>query len=98
MENYEEKVEDLEIDEEWGLEAPASPMTNLASWCKKNATTLISVGCTILGFIGNCIFSTATKRGVDDYLYTEVEDDIYRIPVKKMKTSKKEKELHKKKL
>lgn len=98
MEN--EEVKEVEVDEEWGLEAGPSPAQNLWTWVKNHGNTIVTVGCTILGFVGNCIFSAATKRGVDDYLYTTTEDDeIYRIPVKKMKkmeTSKKE--LQKKKL
>lgn len=86
----------IEFDEEMREIEQESFGRRVWNGIKDHADTVVTLAAAVLTVVGSCIYSAATKRGVDDYLYTETDDEVYRIPVKKCKTIKSDKDLVKK--
>ena len=63
--------------------------TGFKQWCKDHPDLVVTFFSGLLGFAGGIIKLIAVKSEYDDNLYTTIDEDVYKIPSKKMKTAKK---------
>lgn len=92
-EHVEETIEVVDLDE---IEVEPTRWERFKGWCSDHAQMIVDLTVAAATMTAACITAVATKNSTNDALYTEVDDEIYRIPVRKMKTTKKEKEFVKK--
>ena len=77
----EEKVEVVEEEEKKTLKQ------RFVAWCKEHPDVLLTVGGGIASIIGGCIKLYASKSEYEDNLFTTVDDQVYKLPAKQMKTA-----------
>ncbi len=77
----EEKVEVVEEEEKKTLKQ------RFVAWCKEHPDVLLTVGGGIASIIGGCIKLYASKSEYEDNLFTTVDDQVYKIPAKQIKTA-----------
>lgn len=73
----EKKVIEIEVEEK-GFKA----------WCKKHPDVVLTVFGGLCGLAGGILKLIAVRSEYEDNLYTTVDDEIYKIPSKKLKTAR----------
>ena len=77
----EEKVEIIVEEEKKTLKQ------RFVGWCKEHPDVLLTVVGGIASIVGGCIKLYANKSEYEDNLFTTVDDQVYKIPAKQMKTA-----------
>ena len=78
----EEKVEVIVEEEE-----KKTLKQRFVGWCKEHPDVILTVAGGIASIIGGCIKLYASKSEYEDNLFTTVDDQVYKIPAKQMKTA-----------
>ena len=60
----------------------------IKQWCKEHPDIVLTVIGGLFTLAGGIIKIIANKNEYEDHLFTTVDDEIYKIPSKKMKTAK----------
>jgi len=58
------------------------------AWCKKHPDVVLTVAGGLAGLVGGILKLWAVKSEYEDNLYTTVDEEVYKIPARKMKTAK----------
>ena len=67
----------------------ADKTTKAKEFCVKHPEGCLTVLGGFVSLIGGCIKLYASKTEYEDYLYTTVDDQVYKLPAKEMKTCNK---------
>ena len=59
------------------------------NFCSDHPDVVLTVLGGLASLAGGCLKLYANKTEYEDYLYTEVDDTVYKLPAKEMKTAKK---------
>ena len=63
--------------------------TIVKEFCSKHPDVCLTVLGGFASLVGGCIKLYTSKTEYEDYLYTTVDDEVYKIPAKEMKTCNK---------
>lgn len=62
--------------------------TKVKDFCSKHPDVVLTVVGGFASIIGGCLRLYANKSEYEDYLYTTVDDEVYKLPAKEMRTAK----------
>ena len=60
----------------------------ILDWAGEHPDVLLTVAGGIMSLVGGGLKLYATKSDFNDHLYTTIDDEVYKIPAKHMKTTK----------
>ena len=63
--------------------------TKVKDFCSKHPDVVFTVVGGFASLLGGCIKLYTSKTEYEDYLYTTVDDNVYKLPAKEMRTAKK---------
>ena len=63
--------------------------TRFKEFCSNHPDVVLTVLGGLASLAGGCLKLYANKTEYEDYLYTEVDDAVYKLPAKEMKTARK---------
>lgn len=66
----------------------AEKKTSIKDFCKSHPDVVWSLIGGAASILGGALKLYASRSDYDDYLYTTVDDQVYKLPAKGMKTSK----------
>lgn len=70
------------------IETKKTKREAIKEWCKEHPDVVFTVFGGVCSLLGGVLKLIATKSEFDDNLYTTVDDEVYKIPSKKMRTAK----------
>lgn len=81
---------DVTVEKKKGFKQKLSEKVDkVKNFCSNHPDVVLTVLGGLASLAGGCIKLYTSKTEYEDYLYTEVDDTVYKLPAKEMKTAKK---------
>lgn len=81
---------DVTVEKKKGFkERWSEKVLRFKNFCSSHPDVCLTVLGGLASLAGGCLKLYANKTEYEDYLYTEVDDTVYKLPAKEMKTAKK---------